>query len=289
MPSTKSRFISPMERQALYNALKILRKKPRPRLNVIIRAKFRQVIKYKPNIEGKRTVLICGLHRSGTSLIHRVLRAHPDISGISGSGAPEDEGQHLQTVFPTARAFGGPGSFAFDERCHLTDTSDLVSEENREILLKECGRYYDFRKSVLIEKSPPNIISSRFFQAMFPCAYFLFVVRHPIATSMATQKWSGTSMRELLDHWSVAHNMMMDDMQYIHRCIVVRYEDFVLSPENTLNAILDFVGRPHFHITEQVSDQNQKYFGEWNPSSVADPAPVFGAGARFEELFSHSP
>jgi len=45
-----------------------------------------------------RIVFVAGLHRSGTSLVHRCLAAHPDVSGFADTGVPEDEGQHLQTV-----------------------------------------------------------------------------------------------------------------------------------------------------------------------------------------------
>ena len=45
-------------------------------------------------------VFVGGLHRSGTSLVHRCLASHPAVSGFSDTGVPEDEGQHLQTVYP---------------------------------------------------------------------------------------------------------------------------------------------------------------------------------------------
>ena len=58
-----------------------------------------------------RFVFLAGLHRSGTTLLARLLAAHPEISGFSGTGEPADEGQHLQSVYPAARVYGGPGRF----------------------------------------------------------------------------------------------------------------------------------------------------------------------------------
>ncbi|WP_162917464.1 sulfotransferase family protein [Dongia deserti] len=216
-----------------------------------------------PRVDGHRFLFIGGLHRSGTSIIHRLLREHPDASGLNDTPAPEDEGQHLQSVFPPARMFGGPGRFAFAEDAHMIETSDRVSEENRRKLLCEWGPYYDFSKKVLLEKSPPNLIRSRFLQAMFPGARFIFVVRHPIAVSCATRKWSNTHMLELLFHWCVAHQILMQDLQQLDRAMVIRYEDFVSKPHVFLKEICHFTGLESFTPRETVSDHNQEYFARW--------------------------
>jgi len=74
-----------------------------------------------------RLVFLAGLHRSGTTLLARLLAAHPEISGFSETGVPADEGQHLQGVYPAAREYGGPGRFGFAPESHVTETSPLVS------------------------------------------------------------------------------------------------------------------------------------------------------------------
>lgn len=59
---------------------------------------------------------------------------HPAISGLRDTGVKEDEGQHLQSVYPKAKVYGGPGRFALDQRSHLTETSPLVTEANAQAL-----------------------------------------------------------------------------------------------------------------------------------------------------------
>ena len=60
-----------------------------------------------------RFVFLAGLHRSGTTLLARLLAAHPEVSGFSGTGAPADEGQLLQSVYPAATAStAAPGGSA---------------------------------------------------------------------------------------------------------------------------------------------------------------------------------
>ncbi|MEI2612689.1 MAG: hypothetical protein V9G20_28950 [Candidatus Promineifilaceae bacterium] len=60
-------------------------------------------------MDNHQFIFIGGLHRSGTSILFKTLRDHPQISGFYNTQVPEDEGQHLQTVIPPAKAFGGPG------------------------------------------------------------------------------------------------------------------------------------------------------------------------------------
>ena len=77
----------------------------------------------------RRILFIGGLHRSGTSILHRIMRVHPDISGFTDTGVPEDEGQHLQTLFPVGMAFGGPGRFGFDPRAYMDESHPLATRE----------------------------------------------------------------------------------------------------------------------------------------------------------------
>jgi hypothetical protein len=226
-------------------------------------SRTRKPLSYTPKIEGARLLFIGGLHRSGTSIIHRLLREHPCISGFHGTPASEDEGQHLQSVFPPAKLFGGPGRFAFANEARLLETSGRDFQSHRAQLLREWGAYYDLTKTVLVEKSPPNLIRGRFLQAVFPGCGFLFVLRHPIPVSYATKKWSNASIPELLLHWCVAHRLMLDDVQHLDRVMLVRYEDLVSSPLLHLKQICHFAGLAEFVPRETISDHNERYFSQW--------------------------
>jgi hypothetical protein len=223
-------------------------------------------------------------------VLHRLLREHPCASGFTDTGVPEDEGQHLQSVFPPAHAHGGPGLFAFDLRSHLTEESSLVTPDNRDKLLREWGAYYDLRKQVLLEKSPPNLVRARFFQALFPEACFVFVVRHPIAVALATEKWAKTSIVELLLHWHVAYSIMLADLAHIERYRLMRYEDFVASPRSHLDEICHLIGVDDITPRETVINHNPKYFSIWKQEHAEDRDVIdrlFPAGGPME-IFGYS-
>ena len=229
----------------------------------IDRSKHKPPLRTTPNLEGHRFLFFAGLHRSGTSVLHRLLRHHSATAGIHDAGVPEDEGQFLQSVFPTGRFFGASGHFAFSPGAHLTEDSDLVSERNQAKLLREWGAYYDLEKPIYLEKSPPNVIRSRFFQELFPDSRFVFILRHPVAVAMATRKWSRSSAMELLMHWYLAHRILFEDIQFLRDYMVFRYEDFVLDPQFYCDQICRFVEIEPIQVAEQVKDHNAKYLSEW--------------------------
>src|SRR2546421_6400768 len=146
----------------------------------------------------KRFIFIGGVHRSGTSLLHEMLRSHPAASGFAHTGVPMDEGQHLQSVFPPAKAFGGPGRFGFDPNSFMDEKHSLATRENAAKLWREWAPHWNTAKGVLLEKSPPNLVRTRFLQALFRESSFITILRHPIAVAYATQKWCNTSISSLV-------------------------------------------------------------------------------------------
>jgi hypothetical protein len=219
-----------------------------------------------PNVPADRSssmsntfVFVCGLHRSGTSILYQILRSQEGISGFRNTGVPEDEGQHLQSVFLPAKAFGGPGFFGFNPAAAMTDTHSLVTKENSEKLFQEWSRYLDLAAPLLIEKSPSNIIRTRFLQAMFPRSYFIIVVRHPLAVSMATQKWAHAGLSHLMHHWLHVHQIFDRDKLYLEHCCVVSYEQMVNDPSETFAMLGRFLGID-VQTEQTLANHNDKYF-----------------------------
>ena len=219
-----------------------------------------------------RYIFVGGLHRSGTSLIARAIAAHPLIDAITGSPAPEDEGVYLQGAIPHTARDGQPGTFASDPTQHFTEISRFNTLDTLRYLEAQWDRYYNCNLPWRVEKSPVNLLRSRLYQQLFPSSVFVFVVRHPVAVSMATLKWSDSTLIELMAHWQTAHALLLDDLSFLHRWIIVRYEDFVRDPHTQLERVAALTELENFTVfSEDAVDRNADYFDS-APALTLPPA-----------------
>ncbi len=216
-------------------------------------------------------VFVCGLPRSGTSVLGRNVARLEDCTGFKNTGVLEDEGQFLQDVYATDHEYGGAGSFGFDPRAHLTETSDLLTPQNA-LRLRKCWEpYWDTKRSIRVEKTPGNLLMTRFLQAVFPNSYFIVMKRHPVAVSMATQKWKDSvrSLNRLFEHWLHCHGLFDEDKKYLKHVYELTYEDYVENPGKYHEEIAAFIGT---RVPEAPRDDKFRFVVEWrNPVGLRVP------------------
>ncbi len=198
-------------------------------------------------------IFVAGHHRSGTSLLHRLLRAHPQVSGFVNSGAAEDEGQHLQPVYPTARRFGGPGRYLFDPRSCMDEHHELATRESAERLWQAWRAHLDTKAVFHVEKSPPNLVRTRFLQALFPDSRFVVILRHPAAVACATHRRVGGELDALLEHTLRGYERFADDLAHLRSAYVLHYEDLVARPVPVMEGVFRSLGLGAVALAEAVA------------------------------------
>lgn len=233
------------------------------------RMKFKQVDEYRTP---STLVFVCGLHRSGTTLLCDALSSRYEIARIAGAHVPEGEGQFLQEVFPAEKVYGGPGSFAVFPFMHFPPVLDEVRrEETRDHLLRAWLAWADTPDDAFLEKSPPNIVRIPFFRSLFPEAKFIVWSRDPRAVTMATRKWHKLPVAGHMMNWSAAMTRAIANLE--SDCILSRYEDFCEDPEGELNRLANFCGlkkRPKPRERQQryttIKNTNGKYLEAFPPN-----------------------
>ncbi len=193
-----------------------------------------------------RYVFVGGLHRSGTSLVARLLAEHPQVAAISDAPVPENEGVYLQGAIPHTALHGRPLDFATDPAQHLVEGCRHDTLATRIRLEADWAPWFDPARPWRVEKSPVNLTRARLYQQLFPLAQFVMVVRHPQAVAAAMAKWTDRPAGDIIDIWLDAHDRLAADLPYLHAVMVLRYEDVVRDPaaaRRALGAFLDLSPR----------------------------------------------
>jgi hypothetical protein len=216
----------------------------------------------------RKYVFICGMPRSGTSMLGRNVGRLANCTDLKNTGTIEDEGQNVQNVYPTAGKLGGPGRFGFDARAHRTENSTLLTPENVSKLKASWHRYWDNAKRIYVEKTPSNLLATRFLQAAFPNAYFIVIRRHPVPVAMACQKWkfNVTSLDNLFRHWLHCHALFEGDRKYLKRVYELRYEDYVEDQDKYHRELAAFIGT---RVPEPPKEDTYRSVMQWrNPTGL---------------------
>lgn len=217
--------------------------------------------------ESKGYIFISGLHRSGTTYLSDLISKNINVSSFHNTGFPMDEGQFIQNLIPIDSKLIDPGRFAFNPDSHLTEKSILLNK--KEVLINDWNMYWDQNKHYFLEKSPPNILRTRFLQEVFPNSKFITIIRHPIAVSYATKKWTNDFFLEkLLKHWIFAHEIYMEDRKYLKNELFISYEDFAKSVDQTISKISNFL-KIDLKNDQNFINQNDFYFDLWNLKAYA--------------------
>ncbi|WPZ27533.1 sulfotransferase (plasmid) [Sulfitobacter pontiacus] len=231
-----------------------------------------------------RYVFVGGLHRSGTSLVARLIGDLPGISAINTAPVPENEGVYLQGAIPHTARHGVPMHFATDPAQHHIEGSHFDRLETQLRLERDWAPYFT-NAPWRVEKSPVNLARMRLYQQLFPLSQFVVVTRHPEAVAAATSKWVDMDHGTMMDHWLDAHDIVQRDLAYLHAVMTVRYEDLIADPKATLARLAAFLDVDTVPAPQDIRDGNLDYTGTGTLSATqAERASEWGYGPGLKVL-----
>lgn len=174
----------------------------------------------------------------------------------------------------------------------MTENHSLANADTADRLFAQWSSHWELSKPYLIEKTPINLVRTRFFQALFPTASFIVIVRHPAAVALATSNAlasngaaQGLSIADLIEHWLLCHEIFLSDAPHLKHLLVLKYEDFVAEPQAMLDRIYTSLGLPTFPCAEEVeAGINDRYQSQWNAMQEdSQMKSSIGDALQFEE------
>jgi tetratricopeptide (TPR) repeat protein len=178
-------------------------------------------------------IFICGMFRSGSTLVEQILAAHPEITA---------GGEQEFFVRLVANELS-----PFPEKIQSLIETDLAK------LASEYVEYLRQRFPAadhITDKRSDNFLYIGLIKTLFPKAKIIFTERHPIDNSLSVYfQRLGKSMNYATDLGDIAHYYRQQQTLMTHwqslfadSIFTLKYDDLIAQPEANVRQLLDFLG-----------------------------------------------
>ena len=185
-------------------------------------------------------LFLVGCYNSGTTLLADILGKHPEISGLP------TEGHFITDQFVKDYEVGLPRMWAGREELFRLTECDLGPDPVQ--VKKDWGMRWNLSKKILLEKSPPNTVRTRWLNQHFFPAYFVGIIRNGYAVAEGIKRKAnplhlrdGWSIEQCALQWKRSLEVLEEDSAFLDNFIWVKYEDLVDQTDKELERITDFI------------------------------------------------
>jgi len=203
-------------------------------------------------------VNVHGFHHSGTglfrSLIYKAIGGSALVSAQKDTDVSEDEGQHLQNVYPTFAERTHDRSLCTDDNISWKRRGPLyycpkllqttVNDKNKAALFEEWSKYWDLNKPFLLQKTPMLDVLLLERLKVTPM-FHAIVMRHPLNWHSGEKGGHYISFTPylLLVTWLETWSNTLEQLSNgnIDDFVVVNFEMLLLSPDIVTKKIRDLV------------------------------------------------
>lgn len=186
----------------------------------------------------RRPLFVVGLPRSGTTLLERMLAAHPDVVAI---------GEQTFARLGLLQALAASGGLPDNLTAMAVDAAAAWHLERLEDRLQRQGGHRQGQR--IVDKLPDNYLFAGWIHIAFPEAIVVHTLRDPRAvawscwsTHFARIDWS--LQMEHIAHRIEQHRLMMRHWRQVmpKQLVEVRYERLIADPERELRRLLAALG-----------------------------------------------
>src|SRR5436190_15658023 len=211
----------------------------------------------KSNAETQRAICIAGAHRSGTSMLTRLLHGcglylgPKDALMPPQADNPDGFWEHLGFVGLNDELLDALGG-AWDLP---PKTNENLSDERLDVLRTKARLLIEVFQSAQIWgwKDPRNSLTLPFWEDLLPGLKTLIIVRNPLEVAYSMRKRNGTSYAFGLRLWEI-YNRRLIEAAGKHDRLLTHYDLFFENAEKELQRIANFVGLPDekIHSTAEL-------------------------------------
>ena len=179
-------------------------------------------------------LFILGLHGSGTTLLKSILEQHPNIRSMPR------EGQYYTNAIPQVVMYGFVRKFtARLDLFRLTEADSAMAALRAQF---DWSFVYPREKGIKLEKSSTNLIRARWLQAHFKPSRFITIFRDPYSVCASTRRrYPKFAIENIAQQWKIAHDLLLEDLQYLGSNLIVYYEDLCSRLEEQLQKLSEFL------------------------------------------------
>lgn len=221
-----------------------------------------------------RPVFVLGFPRSGTTLVEQTLSAHPAISAGDELPLINDiinimpRMLNSPLMYPEALAELWMG----DQRDGLDNLRDYYLQKAAQMEVAEPGAAW------FTDKMPLNETHLGLIALLFPASPLIHVIRHPLDVMISALSnhfthgfYCSTALETAATHYVRVMDLVMHyRSEMALRYLPVRYDAMVTNQEETVRAILDFIGVP-FDERCLSFHENRRYARTASYAQVTEP------------------
>lgn len=196
--------------------------------------------------EAPQVVFLISLPRSGSTLLQKILAAHPKVAS---TGEPWillplayiEQSKGVEAIYNHANAAKGVremiGNLSEGRRTYIAHTRNFCMP-----IFKDLAR----GKPIFLDKDPRYYLILDFLVELFPTAKFIFLFRNPLDVMCSMMNtWLDGKLKlhaYHVDLYEGVRAISRGSRCYADRGINIHYSDLVQSPEVEVRRICDFLG-----------------------------------------------